>query len=242
MRFIPWFFYFWLYLFTMIPKHRKAVALRESGQFEEHDKLVQSAVRPWAKKMIASAGGQVQVEGLENMPKEPAVYVVNHLSFCDIPVLLGYLGDDTKPLVAKENISHFPIIRGWMKELHCVFLHRDEPRQAIKDLDEAIKWVKEGYSMVIFPEGTRSYTGEVGEFKSGAFRIAQKSKVPVVPVCLKGTNDVMHRGSLWMHKAPVTLKVLPAIDTSGYSRSDWRALPAIAENQIREALKEIKSR
>ncbi|MEA5073613.1 MAG: lysophospholipid acyltransferase family protein [Eubacterium aggregans] len=236
MRVIPWFIYFWLYLIALIPKHRKAVALRKAGHREAHDELVRSAVHPWAKSMLTTAGGQVTVTGLENLPKTPAVYVSNHLSHCDIPLMLGYLGDDTKPLVAKIETKKIPLIRGWMEELHCVFLHRDDPRAAIKDLDIAAQFVKEGYSMVIFPEGTRSKTGEMSDFKAGAFRIAQKTKVPVVPVCIRGTREVMRPGSIWMHKAPVKMQILPPIDTSGYEKADWRALPEVAEERVKGGL------
>ncbi|MEG1432525.1 MULTISPECIES: lysophospholipid acyltransferase family protein [Eubacterium] len=236
MRVIPWFIYFWLYLIALIPKHRKAVALGKAGNRKAHDELVRSAVRPWAQSMLTSAGGQVTVCGLENMPKGPAIYVSNHLSYCDIPLMLGYLGDDTKPLVSKKENEKIPLIRGWMEELHCVFLHRDDPRAAVKDLEEAAHWVSEGYSMVIFPEGTRSKDGEMADFKAGAFRIAQKTKVPVVPVCIQGTNDVMRPGSIWMHKAPVKMQILPPIDTSTYEKADWRMLPELAEEHVRHGL------
>ena len=93
-----------------------------------------------------------------------------------------------------------------------------------------------GYSMVVFPEGTRTETGEVGEFKAGAFKIAQKNKVPVVPFVLEGSSRLMGKHSLWIHPASVTVKILEPIDTSGYGKEEWRALPALAGQRVKDGL------
>lgn len=236
MRTLFWFIHFWLYLIVIAPKHWQVKRLAKRNDMDAHDALVREVVGKWARRMIGAAGGSITVEGLENLPTGPAVYVSNHRSYFDIPTVLGYLGDDTKPLVARHEIRKIPLIRGWMKDLHCVFLHRDDPRAAISDLNEAADWVAKGYSMVIFPEGTRTKTGELGEFKAGAFRIAQKNKVPVVPFCIMDTDKLMARDSLWIHPAHVTLKILPPIDTSHYAKAQWRALPALAESQVRAGL------
>lgn len=236
MRTILWFIHFWLYQLALLPSRFKARRLAKAGNRAAHDAVVRKAVGPWARSMIRTAGGTVSVEGLENMPEEPAVYVSNHRSYFDIPLVLGYLGDDTKPLVAKKEIGKIPLIRAWMEELHCVFLDRDNPREAIKNIKEAEYWVAEGYSMVVFPEGTRTKDGYLGEFKPGAFKIAQNNKVPVVPFCMKDTDKLMGRDNLWIHPAHVAIKVLPPIDTEDYTRADWKNLPKLAEEKVREGL------
>lgn len=238
MRTIIWFIYFWLYLLVLLPQHLHVRRLEQRGDVAAHDALTRRVVGRWARRLLKLAGARVTVAGLENLPQGPAVYVSNHLGYFDIPVLLGYLGDDTKPLVAKKEIEKIPLIRDWMKELRCVFIDRDNPRAAVAALNEAADWVKGGYSMVVFPEGTRSKTGKTAEFKAGAFKIAQKNKVPVVPVCITGTDLLMERNRYWIHPAAVTLTVLPAIQTEGYAKEDWRALPALAEAQVRAQLGE----
>ncbi|MGL4606227.1 MAG: lysophospholipid acyltransferase family protein [Eubacteriaceae bacterium] len=239
MRTVLWFIHFWVYLVFLIPRHRRAKKLAKEGQIEAHDALVRDTVGRWAKRMIKVAGGHVQVEGLENLPTSPGIYVGNHQSYFDIPLVLGYLGEDTKPLLARHEIKKIPLIRGWMEDLHCVFLHRDNAKEAMRDLNEAGEWVAKGYSMVIFPEGTRSKTGEVSEFKGGAFRIAKKNKVPVIPFCIKDTNKLMERDNLWVHPASVSLRILKPIDTSQYGKAEWKALPEMAEKAVRDGLKEM---
>lgn len=236
MRTLVWFIYFWLYLLVLEPLRIRAARYEKDGDRAAHDKLTQKTVGRWARRLLALAGAKITVEGLENLPQGNAVYVANHQGYFDIPLLLGYLGDDTKPLVAKKQIEKIPLIRGWMRELRCVFIDRDNARASMQALNEAIQWVSEGYSMVVFPEGTRSKTGKMAEFKAGAFRIAQKNKVPVVPVCIQGTDRLMERNHYWIRPAAISLCVLPAIDTTCYTKEDWRALPAVAENAVRTGL------
>lgn len=235
MRTILWFLYFWLYLLAVEPWLWKVRALKRQGRTEEHDILAGRIIHNWARRLLAAAGARVTVEGLENLPEGTAVFVSNHQSYFDIPLALGYLGDP-KGLVSKKEIDRIPFIRQWMRELGCVFLDRENLRASVSALGDASDRVAAGYSMVVFPEGTRTETGEVGEFKAGAFKIAQKNKVPVVPFVLEGSSRLMGKHSLWIHPASVTVKILEPIDTSCYSREEWRALPALAERRVKDGL------
>ena len=227
--------YFWLYLLAVEPWLWKVRALKRQGRTEEHDILAGRIIHNWARRLLAAAGARVTVEGLENLPEGTAVFVSNHQSYFDIPLALGYLGDP-KGLVSKKEIDRIPFIRQWMRELGCVFLDRENLRASVSALGDASDRVAAGYSMVVFPEGTRSETGEVGEFKAGAFKIAQKNKVPVVPFVLEGSSRLMGKHSLWIHPASVTVKILEPIDTSCYGREEWRALPALAERRVKDGL------
>ena len=235
MRTILWFLYFWLYLLAVEPWLWKVRALKRQGRTEEHDILAGRIIHNWARRLLAAAGARVTVEGLENLPEGTAVFVSNHQSYFDIPLVLGYLGDP-KGLVSKKEIDRIPFIRQWMRELGCVFLDRENLRASVSALGDASDRVATGYSMVVFPEGSRSETGEVGEFKAGAFKIAQKNKVPVVPFVLEGSSRLMGKHSLWIHPASVTVKILEPIDTSCYGREEWRALPALAERRVKDGL------
>ena len=235
MRTILWFLYFWLYLLAVEPWLWKVRALKRQGRTEEHDILAGRIIHNWARRLLAAAGARVTVEGLENLPEGTAVFVSNHQSYFDIPLALGYLGDP-KGLVSKKEIDRIPFIRQWMRELGCVFLDRENLRASVAALGDASDRVAAGYSMVVFPEGTRTETGEVGEFKAGAFKIAQKNKVPVVPFVLEGSSRLMGKHSLWIHPASVTVKILEPIDTSGYGKEEWRALPALAGQRVKDGL------
>jgi 1-acyl-sn-glycerol-3-phosphate acyltransferase len=104
--------------------------------------------------------------------------------------------------------------------------------EAIKQMTEV---VSNGYSAVIFPEGTRSKTGEVGEFKGGAFKIAQKTGVPVVPVALDGTYNLFEKNHHWIKAGKVTVRILPSIDTKNLSKAEFKELPARVQQMVVEA-------
>lgn len=240
MRTILWFLYFWLYLIVVEPCRWRVSSLRRHGRILEHDLLAGRVIHNWARRLLAAAGARVTVEGLDNLPEGPAVFVANHQSYFDIPLAIGYLGDP-KGLVSKKEIDRIPFIRQWMRELGCVFLDRENIRASAAALAEASDRVAAGYSMVIFPEGTRTETGEVGEFKAGAFKVAQKNRVPVVPFVLDGSNRLMSKHSLWIHPAAVQMRILPPIDTSGYGREEWKALPALTEQLVRSELAAMRA-
>ena len=224
LRTILWFLYFWLYLIILYPRLRKAQRLEAAGELDARDALVEPQVQRWARSLLRKAGVEVEVSGLENIPGCPAVFVANHQSYFDIPVLLSWL-DRPHPLVAKQEIRKLPLIRSWMKLLDCVFIDRENPRQSVAALGEAARNMAErGRSFIIFPEGTRSRGDRVGEFKNGGFRVALKSGAPVVPVVIDGTYRVMEANHMWIHPARVRLRVLPPIPTAGLSKEEAKLL------------------
>lgn len=228
MKTVIWYIYFWLYLLVKWPVMHKGLKAQKQGDWTTGDALAARWVPDWAGKLMKLAGVTVTVEGRENIPAGRAcVFVANHRSYYDIPVMLTQM-DAPHGLVAKKEVEKIPLVRGWMRLLHCVFLDREDPRKAMASLNEAIENVKKGYSMTIFPEGTRNKgeEGTLNEFKGGAFRIATKAKAPVVPVALTGTRDVMENNRFWLMKpAHVTVRILPAIETAGMSRDEVKELP-----------------
>lgn len=213
-------------------------ALKKRGDIAGADEVVFGVAHRWARTTLAAAGATVEVDGLENLPADhvPAVYVGNHQGDFDSMLVLGYLGG-AKALLAKQVIRNVPIASGWMERFRCVFVNREDPRGAATAFRTAAATVSEGYPMIIFPEGTRSKTGEVAEFKAGAFRIAQKSHAMVVPFCLDGTRAFFEgNGYRFNRRSVMRLRVLEPIDTSAYTREDWKALPALCEEKVRTAL------
>ena len=96
-------------------------------------------------------------------------------------------------ILSKASIGKVPLIRLWMKEIHCVYVDRADMKAGIEAINKMIEVIQSGYSAIIFPEGTRSKTGEIGEFKGGAFKVAQKTGAPVIPVALDGTGALFER-------------------------------------------------
>lgn len=224
MRTIIWFIYFWGYLLFALPKMKKAQRLAAAGDLESRDALVEDMIRRWARSLLRLAGVKVELEGLENIPEGPAVFVPNHQSYFDIPVLLAWL-DRPYPLVSKQEVKRIPLIRTWMELLDCVFIDRSNARQSVTALGQAAeRMVRRRRPLIIFPEGTRSRGGELGEFKSGGFRVALKTGVPVVPVLIDGTYRVMEANHMWIHPAAVRVRVLPPIPTKDMSREEGKAI------------------
>ncbi|MDD3430043.1 MAG: lysophospholipid acyltransferase family protein [Oscillospiraceae bacterium] len=223
-RTIIWFIYFWAYLVGLLPKLNRALKLQHTDM-PAADAIGAVEVKKWAASLLKLAGVKVEVTGLENIPTDtPVVFVSNHQGNFDIPIMLACL-DKPHSLMAKKETLKIPLIRSWMKVLHCIFVDRGDARQAVASLNEAIANIKAGYSVIIFPEGTRSKGDEMGEFKAGSFRIAAKTGVPIVPLCLNGTYRAMEANGNLICPAAVTLKILPPVPTKGLSKEELKALP-----------------
>ena len=168
------------------------------------------------------------------------MFVPNHQSYFDIPVLLAWL-DKPHPLVSKQEVKKIPLIRTWMEQLGCVFIDRDNARQSVAALGDAAREITgRGRSFVIFPEGTRSRGDAMGEFKNGGFRAALKAGVPVVPVVIDGTYRAMEANDMWIHPARVRVKVLPAIPTQGMSREESKAIGQRVHDMIAAEKRETR--
>ena len=132
------------------------------------------------------------------------------------------------------------MIRSWMKELRCIFIDRQDARQSMDCLKQAQELLKEGYSVVIFPEGTRNNGGELLEFKAGAIRMATRAGVPIVPVCIEGSYRLMGKGRLWIHPADVKIQILPPVSTENLSREEIRALPEKLREMVADGVNRLK--
>ena len=214
--------------------------LSKENNIAEHDKLVSKYVKEWAKYVLKVANVNVSVSGLSNIPTdETVIFVCNHQSFFDIPTLLGFL-DKPYGLLSKDDIKKIPYINKWMIELNCVFIDRKNPRSAVKSLSVVGDNLDKGYSMIIFPEGTRSKTGEVARFKSGAFKLAVSKNVSIVPIALNGTLDVFEGNNHKIKASDVTLEVLPKIPVS--KDSDYKQISQEAYDAIANAVSKMRQK
>lgn len=234
MRTIIWFLYFILYFICLIPKLWYVKHLDKKGEKEKVQAQLDKAVAVWADRLMRLAGMKIEVEGRENLPEGPAVFVSNHQGNFDIPLLLTRL-DRPHGFIAKIETLKLPLVRDWMKLLHCVFLDRKDARSAVASLNSGIRELKDGYSIIIFPEGTRSRGPEMGEFKLGAFTIAGKAKVPVVPLRIDGTYRAMEANGMWIRPAQVHLTILPPIQTHDKTKAELKVLGEEVRELIQNA-------
>ena len=150
---------------------------------EEADKYAQKTAYLWAKYTIKTIGIDLEVKGLENIPDEACVFIGNHTSILEIPIMF-YTIDRLVGFVAKKEMLKAPVIGTWLEKAHCIPLDRENPREAIKTINYGVELLKKGYSLAIFPEGTRSKDGNIGEFKKGSLKLATKAKAPIVPIAI----------------------------------------------------------
>ena len=159
-------------------------------------KLSDRLMKIWTNSVLFIYGIKVNVYGAENITSSGGrIYISNHASYMDIFVQLAKLPDNVR-MIYKKEINKVPVL-GWaMLCAGFVPLNRAKIREAMKSLDKASERVKKGLSVVIYPEGTRTETGKVGEFKRGMFFLADKAKTDLIPVSLDGTFELMPIGSL----------------------------------------------
>ena len=223
-----------LFLILLLPLQLWAAFLKKTGRAEACYRITDRWV-PWWMNVILKIGGiRVEVEGLENLPEGPAVFVCNHQSMIDIPVLLTALGRP-RALMAKAALSKVPLLRGWMRLFDCIFVQRDDLKAARRSYEDGVRLVKNGRDLIIFLEGTRSKDGELLEFKAGSFRIASVNGVPLVPLLIDGSRYTLESNGGWLCPGRVTLRVFAPIPTETLSREELKALPAQLHGQLAEA-------
>lgn len=192
----------------------------------------------WAFRcMLAITGVEVTVIGEENVPDEAVMYIGNHKSFFDILLtytrckrLTGY--------VSKKEMYKFPLLRDWMKRLYCLFLDRENPREGLKTILQAIEYVKNGISICIFPEGTRNKGEELSmlPFHAGSFKIAEKSGCAIIPISLNNTAEIFENHFPRIKKTHVVIEYGKPIYMKDMDREEKKHIAEYCQNIIQETI------
>lgn len=186
----------------------------------------------WCRIILKLSGVRVTVKGMNNLPKEgPVIMLSNHQGAFDIPVLQAYIPMQFR-WVAKKSLFRIPVV-GWsMRFAGYIGIERENVGEALKSLDNAAGKIKSGTSVIIFPEGTRSETGRLLPFKKGAFMLAAKSGVPVVPVAVSGTKDIMKKGGYSITPAEVTVAIGRPFSAEGVGLTELRTMTKEAITEL----------
>jgi len=238
LRTIALFVYLFGYMIVHYATLRRAERALAAGDLDTVEQIVKANIPRWSRGILRVTGARMTVEGQKNIPAGPCVFVGNHRSYYDIPILLTAL-DAPHGILAKEELEKIPLLNRWMKLLGCVFVKRDDIRASVKALNDATAIVEGGRSFVIFPEGTR-YKGEeggAGEFKAGAFRIAVKTGAPVIPVAVTGARALFETNGNRCRPGSVRIKIMSPIQTAGMSKAEQKQLPDAVRQSILAALK-----
>ena len=201
--------------------------IRKKYGFEESMKYALPRIRNFGQRAFRWTFSKVKVLRKADLPKSPYIIVSNHQSLLDIPLILGYV-DPSILFVAKEEVRRIPMIGAFVKEMGGVFIDRKNTVNAAKALKSVVERIEEGRNVVIFPEGTRSYNGELGEFKKGSLKIAMRTGAKIVPVALNGTFKITPKGSIFVRPGKVKLMVGDPMDPEGFK----------TEEELRNAVRE----
>jgi 1-acyl-sn-glycerol-3-phosphate acyltransferase len=183
------------------------------------------------------AGIHVHVEGLENIPPGVCIFASNHASNLD-PVALTPNIPRRISLLAKKEVFKIPVLSKAITLAHLVPVDRGDSEAAAESVDLAIKYLKEGLSFCVYPEGTRSRDGRLLPFKRGTFVMAIRAGVPVVPVSLAGTQELMRKGDWRIYPGEVVVKFGPAVDASRYKIEQREELRQTVQGLVAAGLPE----
>jgi 1-acyl-sn-glycerol-3-phosphate acyltransferase len=200
--------------------------------FDRDGGIQHGFARFWSRMILGTIGAQVTVEGLDKIDTSKAhVYVVNHLSALDIPVLYLHLPFQFR-ILAKRELFRYPFMGWHLSRSGQIPVDLENPTKSIRSLNRAVEAIKNGMPLVIFPEGGRSETGQLQPFMGGAFFAAIKAQVDVVPMAIIGTYEVLKMNTWHIKPRPVRLLVTEPIATDGLSVRDTEALT----DKVREAV------
>ncbi|MBD5638203.1 1-acyl-sn-glycerol-3-phosphate acyltransferase [Clostridium botulinum] len=214
--------------------------LKRKGNKEEIEKYINKSVLGWANFIVKGIGIRINKKGLENVPDGPCLFVGNHQGLLDVPVIVSSL-DRYVGFVAKKEMLKLRILTYWMKEMKCVFMDRQNVRAAVKTINEGVENLKNGYSMLIFPEGTRSRGENLGEFKKGSMKLGIKAGVPIVPIAINGSYKVREANGGKIKAADVDLIVCPPIYPKELSKEEQNNLSETIKEIIQKELEKVKN-
>jgi 1-acyl-sn-glycerol-3-phosphate acyltransferase len=208
---------FWCVLFSIFPNA---------------DNKIHKVANLWGKILLLICNTRVEVIGKENiLHNKPQIFMANHQSDFDILIALAYIPVQFR-WIAKKELFNIPIFGAAMRSAGYIEIDRQNREKALQSLDEAALRIREGKSVMTFPEGTRSRSGEIKPFKQGTFHLAIKSGVSIVPVSIIGSGQIMPKRSLKISSGKVKLVIDKPIDVKNYTLENRQELIKAVRNVI----------
>jgi 1-acyl-sn-glycerol-3-phosphate acyltransferase len=194
--------------------------------------------RWWSLAVLWMVGIKVRVHGMENAtPDATQIFASNHVSWFDVPSLASTLPNNR--FVAKAELFKVPVFGRAMRAVGMIEIQRENRKAAFGAYEVAAERIRGGKSVVVFPEGTRGTAYPLRPFKKGPFVLAIAAGVPIVPIILHGTIEVMPRGTLWVHPGTIDIHLLEPVSTTGVDYDHRDALMSTVRTRMADAMRDL---
>jgi 1-acyl-sn-glycerol-3-phosphate acyltransferase len=204
------------------------------GFFDKDGSILHSFARAWSKLIMKTIFSPLQVIGMDKIDhSRPLVYAVNHASALDIPVLYAYLPFQFR-IVHKKELLSYPIVGWHLKRSGQVCVDQQHPARSVASIRSALKTLKAGMPLVIFPEGGRTADGRIQPFLPGAFFLAIKAQVDIVPIALVGTYELLPMDTYHIKPRPLEMRVGNPISTAGLTLRQMEGLSAQVQRSLEQ--------
>lgn len=200
--------------------------------------IFENAPRWWSAAVLWAVGIKIRIHGKENLAGDaPRIFASNHVSWFDVPALARIL--PRYKFVAKAELFKVPIFGKGMRAAGMIELQRENRKAAFGAYEVAAERIRAGNSVVVFPEGTRGHEYPLRPFKKGPFVLAIAAGVPIVPIVVHGTIEIMPKGSLWAHPGTIDVHLLEPVSTTGVDYDHREALMQAVRTRMADAMRKL---
>ncbi len=224
------------------PYRRRIEAAKAAGDDEAERAVILGATTDWGPRVLDMFGCTLEVEGEDNLPDSgPVVLVGNHQGYADIAACFAAFRKFQFGFVAKQELSKIPLYGPWMARIRSVFIERDDPRSSLETIKQGVELLKRGYSLVIFPEGTRARCSTPGPFMKGSLKLATRAAVPIVPFSIDGTWHMFEETGV-LSPATIRIMIHEPIETKKLTRQEERELNDRVEKIVCDGVRELAAK
>lgn len=191
-----------------------------------------------SRKLVKSTGMDITVIGEENLPSSgPVLYVATHKSVFDIVILVTLIKEPVI-FIGKKEIKDMPFVHQWFDSMGCIYMDREDKKNALQSIIKGINELKQGQSIVLFPEGTRRMDNTIGHFKEGSFKLATKTQVPIVPIALSNTYQILEEKRR-IQRTKVKVNIGKPIETALLSLEEQKSVAGYVQQEVNKLMQEI---
>lgn len=217
-------------------KKQMDTARKQGDNLAEREAILKSATT-WSSNVLKMFGADVEVIGKENLPeKGPVVFVGNHQGYGDILLCLYAFDRFQVGFLAKSTLEKVPWYGKWIKDIRSIYIERDDSRASLKAINEGIELLENGFSLVVFPEGTRSKGPEIQDFRKGPLRLATKPGIPIIPFTIKGSYRFFEEKGYVQKGVTMKMIIHPLVETKGLTKAEIKALDNQIEATVRSGM------